>query len=84
MLSIQKLSSSKAAPAYYQQADYYTKGEVGVDIKSEWLGGLAKQMGLVGEVGQVGFNSCWMERCPTKSHWDVPLASNMCMRQGGI
>lgn len=55
MLSIQKLSSSSAASSYYQQADYYTKGESGVDIKSEWLGGMASQLGLTGEVEQQRF-----------------------------
>ena len=39
MLSIFKLGSSAAASKYYEKADYYTKGEVGVDVSSQWVGG---------------------------------------------
>lgn len=55
MLSISKLSSSAQASTYYQKADYYTKGEPGEDVKSEWVGEGAKRLGLTGEVGSLAF-----------------------------
>lgn len=55
MLSISKLSSSAQASSYYQKADYYTKGEVGEDVKSQWVGEGAKRLGLEGQVGHVEF-----------------------------
>lgn len=50
MLSIHKVSSSAQAAHYFSQADYYTKGENGVDIGSSWAGKGADSFGLHGEV----------------------------------
>ena len=55
MLSIFKLSSSQQADSYYQKADYYTKGESGVDVRSQWLGQGAENRGLSGEVDPLRF-----------------------------
>lgn len=45
-----KITSAKQASSYYKQADYYTKGEDGVDISSAWLGQGAKELELEGFV----------------------------------
>ncbi|WP_339145160.1 MobF family relaxase [Pseudoalteromonas galatheae] len=55
MLSIKKLSSSSEAGKYYDKADYYTKGESGVDISSQWFGHGASELNLNGPVDKGEF-----------------------------
>ena len=50
MISISKISSAGQASSYFSQADYYTKGEDGVDISSSWVGKGAEKFGLNGTV----------------------------------
>lgn len=50
MLSMQKISSVGQASSYFAQADYYTKGEDGVDISSSWYGDGVEMFGLDGQV----------------------------------
>ncbi|MBQ4839777.1 MobF family relaxase, partial [Pseudoalteromonas luteoviolacea] len=57
MLSVKKLSSASEAGKYYDKADYYTKGESGVDISSEWHGQGAESLGLHGPVERGDFES---------------------------
>lgn len=57
MLSVKKLSSASEAGKYYDKADYYTKGESGVDISSEWHGQGAESLGLYGSVERDDFES---------------------------
>ena len=46
MLSIKDIGSSGEAGKYYSKADYYTKGEENVDVKSQWFGKGAEMLGL--------------------------------------
>lgn len=55
MISISKLGGSGQAASYYEKADYYTKGEDGVDISSSFQGELAKEFGLEGKVDKEKF-----------------------------
>ena len=48
MLSIKDIGSSGEAGKYYSKADYYTKGEENVDVKSQWFGKGAEMLGLNG------------------------------------
>ena len=50
MLSIKDIGSSGEAGKYYSKADYYTKGEENVDVKSQWFGKGAEMLGLNGEI----------------------------------
>ncbi|MFT6220355.1 MAG: conjugative relaxase-like TrwC/TraI family protein, partial [Rickettsiales bacterium] len=50
MLSISKITSSKAASSYYEKDDYYAKDDPKHQKQSTWIGAGAKSLGLNGEV----------------------------------
>ena len=51
MISLQKIKSSGVASKYFEEADYYSKGESDdSDIQSEWSGKGASSLGLEGKV----------------------------------
>jgi conjugative relaxase-like TrwC/TraI family protein len=73
MLSnIKKLSSAKQASGYYKQADYYTKGQEGVDISSSWLGKGAEELGLEGFVDHQQFEAILAGVLPDGTILDQP------------
>lgn len=64
MISISKISSSGQASSYFSQADYYTKGEDGVDISSSWVGKGAEKFGLNGAVDSDDFKNLLEGKSP--------------------
>ncbi|MDA0902328.1 MAG: conjugative relaxase, partial [Proteobacteria bacterium] len=50
MLSISKISNSKAATSYYEKDDYYAKDDPKHQQQSSWQGGGSEKLGLKGEV----------------------------------
>jgi len=56
MMSIGNITSAKGAAKYYTKADYYSKEEPNVDIKSNWYGKGAELLGLSGEVDMKMFS----------------------------
>jgi len=57
MMSIGNITSAKGAANYYTKADYYSKEEPNVDIKSNWYGKGAELLGLSGEVDMKMFSN---------------------------
>ncbi len=55
MLSISKITSSKAAGSYYEKDDYYAKDDPNHQKQSQWQGKGAELLGLKGEVSKSDF-----------------------------
>lgn len=64
MLSISKITSSKAASSYYEKDDYYAKDDPNHQKMSKWLGKGAEKLGLVGEVEKEQFQKILAGKLP--------------------
>jgi conjugative relaxase-like TrwC/TraI family protein len=64
MLSISKITSSKAASSYYEKDDYYTKDDPNHQKQSKWLGAGAAALGLEGEVEKEQFQRILAGKLP--------------------
>jgi len=64
MLSISKITSSKAASSYYEKDDYYAKDDPNHQKQSKWLGAGAKKLGLEGEVVKEDFQKILSGKLP--------------------
>jgi conjugative relaxase-like TrwC/TraI family protein len=64
MLSISKITSSKAAGSYYEKDDYYAKDDPNHQKQSKWLGIGAKKLGLQGEVVKEDFQKILSGKLP--------------------
>lgn len=67
-----KITSAKQASNYYKKADYYTKGEDGVDISSMWMGKGAEELGLEGAVDHKMFEAIMAGVLPDGTVLDHP------------
>jgi conjugative relaxase-like TrwC/TraI family protein len=64
MLSISKITSSKAAGSYYEKDDYYAKDDPSHQKQSKWLGQGAEKLGLNGEVKKEDFQNILAGKLP--------------------
>jgi len=64
MLSISKITSSKAASSYYEKDDYYAKDDPNHQKQSKWLGTGASALGLEGEVEKEQFQRILAGKLP--------------------
>jgi len=64
MLSISKITSSKAASSYYEKDDYYAKDDPNHQKQSEWMGNGSSTLGLEGEVLKEDFQKILAGKLP--------------------
>ncbi len=64
MLSISKITSSKAASSYYEKDDYYAKNDPNHQKQSKWLGAGSAALGLEGEVEKEQFQEILSGKLP--------------------
>lgn len=64
MLSISKITSSKAASSYYEKDDYYAENDPNHQKQSKWLGQGAEKLGLDGEVLKEDFQRILAGKLP--------------------
>lgn len=64
MLSISKITSSKAAGSYYEKDDYYAKDDPNHQKQSKWFGIGAEKLGLKGEVEKQDFQNILAGKLP--------------------
>ena len=82
MLSIGNISSAKGAAKYYTKADYYSKEEPNVDIKSNWYGKGSELLGLSGEVDMKMFSKLLEGNLPTGENLGRMLGGEFVHKPG--
>jgi conjugative relaxase-like TrwC/TraI family protein len=82
MLSIGNISSAKGAAKYYTRADYYSKEEPNVDIKSSWYGKGAESLGLSGEVDMEMFSKLLQGNLPNGENLGRMLGGEFVHKPG--